>query len=439
MKTNKIKKYIYFLGLFFLIFPPHILIYGYTFKTVYLFIVLPGIIGGYNYFREKKKNVVVKHTLAFMLFAFFYFCILSGLTLFTDISVIKEILMGFIILFSCYFYVNVYSEMYGNRFITKLFMDLNKAGIIQSVIVIATFLSPNFKSFLYSFIGLTATSHRYLFEQDLIERFQGIVPSGFAFLSTTHALLLAIGIWGFFMSNKRYRFPEIIIFILGQITIFISIALIGRTGFVVFLLFLSALIFYRASYLIKTHFLSKKTIKLVLSIAIIATAIFVSTDLSKYKKNIDFAFDLVIEYSQTKEISGSVATVINYGFFFPDNAFNLFLGTGNFGRSDGLPYVYSDVGYVLFINGAGIFGMLIGYSFYFIGFYYAYKYRRLSPYLSLFVTVYLIMLIIVNLKDYYYVSQVGYSQIFFIMICVLGKRLIDGQPQNDYYSGNKVL
>jgi hypothetical protein len=401
-------------------FPPHLIIHGLTFKTVYLFIVVPGLIGGYNYFAKHKRTILEKSTLQFMFLGLVYMSIVSLTVLFKDISVIGQILMGVIIMFACSFYVNAYYKLYGENYLIRLFKHLNIACIINSIFVIATFLSPQFKEFLYSFIGITATAKRYLFGDVTVVRYQGIVPSGFSFLSTTHALLLVIGIWGFYMDKRKYNLLEIIIFLAGQIIIFIAILLIGRTGLIIILLFLIALLFYWINSVIHNYRISKKSVKLISLFIVVAVVGIMTVNFSKYKKNIDFAFELVINLTEKRTLDRSTAEVIKQHFIFPKKTVNLLFGTGNFGRSPGLPYVSSDVGYALFINGAGIIGMLIGFAFYFPGLYYSHKYRRLNPYLVWLITVFLFALIILNLKDYYYISQVGYSQIYFILICILG-------------------
>lgn len=416
-----VKHIMSFLGLFFLLFSPHILIFGVVIKTVYLFVVVPGIMGMLLYIYSHKRNIIERNMLLVMFIALVYFFLISGLNSFQDLSVIKEILMGFVILFACYYYAYRYYKIYRDRFVFRLFSDLNKAGVLHSVIVIATFLSPGFKLFLYSFISVTDKSMRYLFGEVLYERYQGIVPSGFSFLSTTHALLLVIGVWAFYMNDNKYKLGHIIIFWLGQLIIFASICLIGRTGLVVIIIFAIFLIILRIQEFIKDSRLSKKTFKLLVALLIILTPIVFTVPFSKYQKNIDYAFQTVINYSESRELDPSTTDVLQNHFIFPDNAFELLFGTGNFGRSDKLPCIPSDVGYVLFIYGAGIFGMLVGYSFYFIGLCYAYKYRRLNPYLFSFIAVYFLALIVLNLKDYYYISYAGYSQVFFIMMCMLGK------------------
>jgi uncharacterized membrane protein YqjE len=222
------------------------------------------------------------------------------------------------------------------------------------------------------------------------------------------------------MDKRKFKFLEIILFLGGQIIIFMAILLIGRTGLIIILLFLIALMFYWINSVVHNYRISKKSVKLISLFIVVAVAGLMTVNFSKYKKNIDFAFELVINLTEKRKLDRSTAEVIKHHFIFPKKAVNLLLGTGNFGRSPVLPYVNSDVGYVLFINGAGILGMLVAYSLYFPGLYYSYKYRRLNPYLSWFIFVYLFALIILNLKDYYFISHVGYSQIYFIALSLLG-------------------
>jgi hypothetical protein len=416
------------------------MIFGVVIKTVYFFIVVPGIMGMYCYFfKNRKKKIIEKSILLFMFLGLIYFSLISSIEFFKDTSVVIQILKGFIIFFACFYFVHHYHSFYGHRFVTRLFMDLNKAGILQSAIVIATFISTDFKYFLYNFISVTEKSQRYLFGKVLDERYQGIAVSGFSFLSTTHALLLVIGVWGVYMNNRKYRLDEIILFFLGQLVIFVSICLIGRTGLVVILIFLCAFFIMRVFYFIKYLHLSKKTIKLYSVFLVLSFTILFSVDLSKYSDNINYAFETVITYAESGNLDRSVAGILQSHYIFPDNTFEILFGTGNFGRSANLPYIYSDVGYVLFIFGAGIFGILIGYSFYLMGFYYSYKYRRLNPYLSAFIVVYLIALIILNLKDYYYVSYSGYAQIYFIAICALGKSVEYRNSIRRYFLAPRVF
>jgi hypothetical protein len=403
------------------------MVFGVVIKTVYFFVVVPGIMGMYIFIRKRAKHRIEKRILLCMSLALVYFSLVSGFIGFMDTAVIKELLMGFTIFFACFYFVHHYHKMFGDRFVVKLFLDLNKIGIIHSIILIATYLSIEFRDFLYSFIGLTKLARHYAFGEGVYLRYSGIVHSGFSFLSTTHALLLILGVWGFYMSKKKYRWSDILFFIMGQITIFISIMLMARTGIVLIIIFFCGLIVIRGLEVLcgleslKGFRLSKKTIRLFFVIFTITLTMLFTLDLSKYARITDFAFETIIKYSESGELDASTSNVLEYQFIFPDSPFTMLFGTGNFGRSGNLPYTNSDVGYVIFIFGGGIFGIFIAYSFYYMGFYYSFRYRRLNPYLSYFIFIYFFALFILNIKDYYYVSYVGYTQMFFIAVCAFGK------------------
>jgi hypothetical protein len=418
---RRLKNYLYFVGLFFLIFSPHIMVFGVVVKTVYVFIVAPGLAGIYLYSKARERNIVETRTLSFMFLSLLYFIALSGIGTFQEISVVKEILMGVIILFACFFYVHYYHKIHGNSFVTHIFFDLNMVGVCHSCIVIATFLWPSFKRFLYDYVSVTERSMRYLFGEVENERYQGIAVSGFGTLSTTHALLLVAGVWALYMDNRRLRTGRVILFWLRQLLIVVAIGLIGRTGFVIVLVFVGALFALRAREFLRDMRVSSRTIKSAFAILVLSVTVFLTVDVSRYSRNIDYAFETVIRFKESREFDGSTTEVLQNQWIFPDTIVGVLFGTSNFGRSDELTYIPSDVGYVLFIFGAGIFGMFVAYGFYLVGLYYAYRFRVLYPYLSAYIVIFLFALIILNLKDYYFISYAGHSQIYFIMLCALGK------------------
>jgi hypothetical protein len=411
------------LGLFFLFFPPHIKVFGIIFKTVYFFITIPAVLGAYSYLKNGRNNVIVRKTLLFMLIGCVYLILLSALGSFQDLSAVVDMVKGIIILFACYYFVSVYQRIYGERFLIKIFYDLNTVGVIHAVIVLLTFLSPEFMSFLYEFVSVTDKSAKYLFGEAQGYRYQGLVASGFSFLSTTHALLFVMGIWAFYMDEARHGLVRIIYFLLCQFLLVTSIALIGRTGFVVIMIFLIVFFLWQFSSTFRRVSISMKIIRL-LSVALIfslavATVMRYSIDFDKYLINLRFAFEFIYTWNETGSIlTSSTQHLLENEFFLPDNLFSLFFGTSNFGRSGS--YIYSDVGWVLLIFGAGIIGLLFAFSFYFVGIYYSYRYRRINRYIWMFIVAHAIMIVVLNLKDYYFISHAGYSQLYFIIICAYG-------------------
>lgn len=356
-----------------------------------------------------------------MVLTIIYFLINSLKVNLNDESIVTQVIIGLFILFACKYYVDSYFKNYNDYYVEKIFIHLNIAGFLQSIIVILTFLSVDFKDFLYSFIGLTETSFRYLYGDVDVRRYQGIVPSGFSMLSVTHGLLFGCGLWTLKMSGKGWSISKLICFSLVQCTILISILLIGRTGIVVVLIFIISYILYESFdlffYKSRKRFINYKFI-IILFIMIALASLLLNND--DYEKNIKFAFETIISYMENGGLDRSSQGVLDDHYFLPESFIDIIFGTGNFGRSDNLPYIESDVGYILFIFGSGIFGTIFAYSFNLVGLYLSCKYRKLNVNISRFLWTYIIILIVVNFKDYYYISQIGYSQIYFIAICILG-------------------
>lgn len=407
-------------GLFFLIFSPHLSILGVTIKTVYVFVVLPGVIGAYRFITTSKRNIVVVNTLWVLSGILLYHVVLSAIFSFYDVSVVKQLFMGFTTLFAAYFYVRVYERLYPSNVALTICQDLNLVGVIEAVIVILTFISPWFKDFLYSFVSTSALSHRYLFEPVANQRFQGIAESGFSFLSVVHALLLVIGLWAYVMDRKKFGVKRTLMFALSQVLLFVSIMLIGRSGLVIVVLFVTAMLIYGMIDFLKSRLALQRLTGLMFGVVVVLYSASIVINVSKYKRNISYAFELYYSLTTSGTLDRSSANVVEHQFIFPHNPFDLMFGTGNFGRGANFPYVMSDVGYVLFINGAGVLGMFVSYCFLLPGLYYARKYRRQNLFLSRFFAVFTVGLCILNVKDYYYFAYGDTFQIYFIMLCTLG-------------------
>ena len=104
------------------------------------------------------------------------------------------------------------------------------------------------------------------------------------------------------------------------------------------------------------------TIKIVFFISILFLFLILLLDLEKFKHNIDWAFELFINFFNNKNISSaSTEHLFNEMFFLPQNELDILFGIGNFGRNEMLPYINSDSGYILFIHGYGIIGTIFSF------------------------------------------------------------------------------
>jgi len=428
-------------GLFLFMFPPHIKLFGIVVKVVYVSIFLPSVFGFREFLTKRGSDILVKKLLLFMGFGFIFLLYRSGMDGFDDLSAVREMVMGVVILFAAYFYYLKYQDRYGDAYLVRIYYDLYLIGVFHSTIVIATFLFPEFKGVLYQYIEVTAKSSKFLFNPYITQRFQGIVHSGFSFLSTTHALLFCAGILSLLLKKEKYGIQKISLFLSGLIVILLSIGLIGRTGFVVVILFFSILLLskiLKAMYRPKLNLESLRFILLVIIALILLGSV---ADFSKYAENTKFAFEFIINYYETGNMSThSTDTIIRSEIFFPGHVGAFLFGTGNFGRGSNFDRINSDVGYVLFIYGAGVIGMLIAYSFYLLGGYFAFQHYSLNPDLSLFMILFIIMLAVVNVKDYYFISYSGYTQIYFITFLSLAEVVRSGSYKTQFkqYVHSKV-
>jgi hypothetical protein len=122
-------------------------------------------------------------------------------------------------------------------------------------------------------------------------------------------------------------------------------------------------------------------------------------------------------------------------FIFSHDIFEIIFGTGNFGRGEN--YIDSDIGWVLFISGGGILGVLILYAPYVYMIYFGLANKK-KFYLNNILSVTVILLLVLNFKDIYYLSH-GYIQpiyILFSMCLIKGHALMSGKSiRNSSVSG----
>jgi len=382
-------------------------------KTMVIFIGIPGLFGVMLLLRRKFHSTIFKKTLMFMLIGLYYLIIISGIYGFLDTNIIKQMSLGLIILFAAQWFVLIYRKLYNNNYITRLLWDLYFAGILHSLFIILNFLSPDFRSFIYQWINI---SDRAAINLNI--RAQGIVYSGFSILSTGLAFMLIAGIVVYYGKKKSHKLYNVILFNFSLLLNFVAIALVARSGLVVAMLGVSCYLFWQIHKKKKHQYIYITTLKMLIVMSLFITIGSLYLDLSAYENQIQFAFNPFINilthgYSSVRIFQDLSAS----HYFLPDNILDLFFGTSNFGRSENLPYISSDVGYVTFIFGAGIVGLMLGYSFYIIIMYYALLKHRLDSKLRFLLVFYVISILIVNFKDFYFIGFSGYSQIFFLITC----------------------
>jgi hypothetical protein len=394
--------------LFLLVFAPIFQYGGVKLNSSYLFIFFPGIIGFLHFYFKKEKNAQINNLLRILIISGIFLFMRQSVVYFKDITIIRDLFIGFVLFFSCYYFVKLYRKIYKYRFHEKMLNDLYLVGLAHAFIVVATFLYPSIKSVIYEFIWVTPKATKYLLGEASGYRFSGIVQSGFSFLSTTHALFFVLGIINFKLKSNP-SFLRIGKYIFYQLIIFLSILLIGRTGLLLLIVFYSVYSLFGIFKYLKRLLISKKLLKTLVVLFLVTMTLFSMIDFSYYQMQLNFAFEVYYYFLETGRI-GSTSTdiLLQKEYFLPSNLLEILVGTGNYA-------VASDSGWVRFIYGSGMVGIIIAYAIYYFSAFYAYKYFRAMPLLAIFIMFYFVILIPLNLKDVYFYAM-GSTQIFFLII-----------------------
>ena len=396
----KKNNYLLFAFLFFVIFSPHISIFNLTIKTVYLFVVIPAMLGLIYSLQQNHLPKYIKITVLLMIFSLVYNVLIYLLHGFVDLSWIIQILMGFIEIFAAIFVGNIYVNIYKNEALNKIIVHLFYVGIIHSILMLIIFLSPSFRDLFYSFVKLTELAYNATFRTDNQTRFSGFLNSGFGSLSVLNALMFLMGLYSY-MFIKKISFTN---FISGSILLLISSILSGRIGIVIMLIVLSIFL------LVPTLKLSifKRKLKILL-IIVPLILIFVILLNFYFPDKAQFAFETYFKYLDTGKLDNSSESILSENLNPNLSYLEKLFGTGNYTID------YADSGYIIMINGGGIIGTIVSYSFLLstsslkqLNF--KNKYRYILILLTL-------IIVFINYKNLYFFGYNDVFQIYFLITC----------------------
>ncbi len=403
---------------FFLIFPPQLALGDFTLKTAHLVIGIPALLGLRVFFERIFVQKSPFTVLVSMTAGFVYLLLVSAAYGFKDTDGVKAMALGFALFFAGVGVVRLYQKLYGSTFVSKLLWHIFGSAVLHSAVIIATLASPEFRQWLYTYVKVSDVA---LVGLDKLYRFPGLMFSGFSILSTVNALMLVVGLVAVTETQDGRTWRVRLFFSIGALAIVIAILLSGRTGMVVLALGGFCYLIARWARGLRLRRSELRHIVAILGLTLVLVAALPAfVDVSEYQRNLQFAFEFYFAFEERGTLSTtSVDELVSRHFFLPDSTYDLVFGTSNFGRGEQLPYIASDVGYVTFIFGAGVLGLLLAYSFHFTVLYYAFKSPFVDPRLSFLLTFYVLALLIVNLKDYYFISFTGYSQIWFLLVGAL--------------------
>lgn len=419
LTSRKFDKYFLFFIFFFWMFTPSINLGFANINTNLFFIILPSFLGAILYFRKGMGSNLINMTFLAMILSFILVLAYTSFGLINnivDFYIPKIIIIGFFILFSAYIIVKAHIDIYEDSFVSIILRNLFYIGVIHSIIIMLTAISPAFSEALYQIVTLTEKQQKYISSEIIVKRYSGLLESGFSALSVTHALLLISGIIFYWKYDKKFSFFRVSWFLSLFFLIFLSIILSGRSGLIIFLLFSLSLILYLIIELFAKMAINKKMFNLFLISSLISIALIIFFDFSNYKNQIDNSFEIFISFINTGEFSSaSTDQLLENELLFP-SGMELIFGSGNFGL--GSSRIPSDIGFVYLINGMGILGTIIIFIPYFLTIYYAYKNRKHGMPLFLFTLFVVMILIPLNFKDLYFLGFAGHTKVFFILVCI---------------------
>lgn len=406
---NKLSKIIYNICIIFALLCPYFNLGTFSLNSASLFITFPALL----YFLFFLNKTVKKE---FYIFLGYYFLIFLFLLLNqiiseeNDFRIIKLTIAGILIFFAADFYYLIGYDLYGTTIKVELLRLFVCAIFLNSLISLLCIFIVPFREFFYTFISLNELVEKYYIKN----RYSGFVYTGFSFLSTVNSFAIIISI---LLYEKKYIKLMNEIMIIG--VIFLHIIFVGRTGLITFGLGIILLLIKR-----KNNVQKKRFRKLVIITAIIITLLFLALlpfiDMEKFIYTLKWAFEFFVSFSENGKFSSSSTEGLKHQILIPDNPFQLLFGSGNYDPG----YVHSDIGYIQILNGGGLFVLIILFGIFAYTYYIS---QRIKDELLSFPLFYIsICILIINVKDLYYVSYTSYS----LLISMILIAYIRGKNEN---------
>jgi hypothetical protein len=391
-----------------LFIPIQLYVFNFTIKLTLITIFALSFVGIIGVLNKKKMGVEFFRVQSLLVLLSAFFAITPLRNGFKDGHIVIEILVAIFLFFATYQLVGLYKKLYGDRYIDEILRIIIIVGVINSVFMVAVFLSPGIGDFLYAFIKISDKSQKAL---SMGMRVPGLFYSGFSSLSVFYAAVLMISIVYF----SRHKNASLLYVAVTTMALLLGIVLSGRTG--------QLLAVFGVIYLQLFNAKIEKVINnglyfkvLILSVCIVLPALWM-VDVSQYEYFWRWAFEYVYNYIDENEVSTkSTTSLFGVMYFLPENSEDIVLGTGNFGKSGNLQEIHSDVGYIRFIYGVGIVGLLFAFSVYLYILYLVFSKKRCDKRIVCLLSYVVFSLLIGNFKDYYYLSYAGYGQILFVLL-----------------------
>lgn len=397
------KGIIFFLWLFFLIIIPQFIFFGIVFNTLFL-LAIPLIIINYEKFRN---DISYNKLLQIFLFIIFFHFLIAIYNQYFEFGILRQILIYPVLFINFYYYLLKFKHFKSISTLKYFFSLILLVLTINSLTILITVISPTFTNLLYNFVYLTEKQAGGISDTRLVPRYSGFAVSGFSYLSFKYMFLYIISI--LYLTKEKLSTKHSLYIILTSLIIIISLFFVARTG----LLFVIIFFLY---YLFKKY-ISKFKIKEILYFFFFIILFYklISFYISdQFGFALERSFDYIFNYLDNSDIDNGTISDLSKELIFPKYLYQWILGTGDFGRDREF---ITDIGWLTFLNGSGIIGIIF--------YYFPYFYILFKSWYTSYKGITLVLIIcsfIANAKDLVYLEH-GYIQAFCILtVLILWKK-----------------
>lgn len=297
------------------------------------------------------------------------------------------------------------------------------AILANALLSLAIFLSLDFESIFYGIIGVNEKYFEYPFRRP-----PGLMYDGFSYLSSLLGLAFTIGVILYFESRRFLGFFGLWKFLAMQAILLIAIIINGRSGLVVCVIgvFVYFLVVRFNNAKMSLSGLLRLAVLLVTAIAI-GTVFYYSLADSEYAWYFEWAFRFISDFLSGDEISdSSVVEIGENHMFLPEPIFDVFFGRNDFNADPLIDTYHSDLGYIQMIHGFG--GFTVALLFMLCVFVVAecIKVYKKQPMLGAIVIIFIFEFLVLNFKDFYFVSPYPHFIAFYLFLIALFDRVGKG-------------
>ena len=408
LRKSDFKKLVIFSFLVFSLFSPHLNFMGTQIKTVYFFIVMPGVFGALIVLGDMKLLKAEFYFLLAMFLALIFLIAISFMAFAVDIGHIAAALRGILLFFSCYFFVHIYERIYKEHFLDTMLLHILYAVMINSILIVLLFLMPDFKSTWHSIFILSDTQFDQAMRDDAFVRLSGLVHSGFGSLSVLNAAGLVIALYLYMYSP--YQILSLRKFTFCAAILFVSTVLVGRLGLVVMVMSIGLVFFAINSKQLLIKYL-KMIGLLTLSLGLIGFMLYIN-----FEERFIFGFITIFDFFLQGKLDTSTSLVLSEKLS-PDLGFKDYLiGTGDYREET----VQADSGYIRMIAGGGFLGLIVTYSFMLVPIIVVVK-RGLPYRLLVLVVAFPLIILFINIKNVYYFAYNDIFQVYILIVLLTFK------------------